>query len=521
MEVPAGESPAAEDTVVTNLLFLPVARGYAAAFFGTMLLAGIATFSAVEWSAETDKIILYYGFLNPCVLFDHYPAKVVAMTGMSFFILIGIMYDVMVFFQSYCERKMSNTVWTGVVVWTVTLIHMAFVNVFVTNLYPMQVPLERRLHGVHHGLQGAVSLVEQPLFVEETNSTLTHAEIDVIELHTAFYIVWLLGEIWFLTLLVQMQREYILSRPLPSKIGYGLFCTLAMLGMGMHAAAMLVIILQDRPKVEWYFREELQNSVQWAIIYIDAKLLTSAWGWIPVMFYRWVFAAGRGVRITMSLKEKEGDDGGIMPEWWVGRALQATSVVLVAGGAFVGTWEQDNTTFFRLASALRSKPFAYFGAPVLLGSFVFAGVGIFFTCAQRRLMQGRMNWCLNITGLVMFFSLLGCMLVVLDQERFTFIFLFTAVGSYCAWVIQLCKETSLCSGLAYCVTGGVLLAAARVTNIWVLHYTFLVWLCCYNPVVPDGAWLYVKVSKIVDDDMNYLPLGAQTQGPPVLNPAVA
>lgn len=93
--------PSKATPLKVEFYFIPMARCYAAAFFVTLLLSSIATFSAVSWSAETDKIILYYGFLNPCVLFDHYPAKVVAMTGMSCFILIGILYDLMVFFQAH------------------------------------------------------------------------------------------------------------------------------------------------------------------------------------------------------------------------------------------------------------------------------------------------------------------------------------------------------------------------------------------------------------------------------------
>lgn len=71
--------------------------------------------------------------------------------------------------EAYCERRLSATVWTGVVVWTVTLIHLAFVNVFVTNLYEKSAlgGGRRRLHGVHRGADGAVSLVEAPVFKEE------------------------------------------------------------------------------------------------------------------------------------------------------------------------------------------------------------------------------------------------------------------------------------------------------------------------------------------------------------------
>jgi len=499
--------PDPDDKVEVEFYFIPMARCYAAAFFVTLLLSSIATFSAVSWSAETDKIILYYGFLNPCVLFDHYPAKVVAMTGMSCFILIGILYDLMVFFQAYCERRLSATVWTGVVVWTVTLIHLAFVNVFVTNLYEKSAlgGGRRRLHGVHRGADGAVSLVEAPVFKEE-DTRLTHADVSLIELHTTFYIVWLLGELWFLSLLVQMRQEYIASRPLLAKLGYGFFGLVAVLGMGMHAAAMMVIILQDRPKVDWYFQEVMDNSVQWAVIYLDAKLGTSAWGWVPAMFYRWVFSAGRGVRLTMSLAESLGDDGGLMPKWWVGRALQAISAVFLVGGAFVGRWEADHTTWFRLAAALRSKPFAYYGAPVLLGSFVAAGVGLFFTCAQRRLMHKGNSWVLTSSGMLMLFSLIGCMLIVLDQERFTCLFFLTAVASYSVWVLCLCASDNLLQAIVYCAAGVCLVWAAHATNSWCLYYSFLVWLCYYGPLVPDGPWVYLRMSKLVDDGCEYRPV---------------
>mmetsp|Transcript_90058 Transcript_90058/g.259596 ORF Transcript_90058/g.259596 Transcript_90058/m.259596 type:complete len:559 (-) Transcript_90058:61-1737(-) len=484
-----------EDVQVdVDFLFVPVSRLYAGAFFATLILSAFATFKAVEWSADTDKIVLYYGFINPCILFDHYPAKVVAMTGMSFFILLGVLYDWMIFFQAYCERRLAGTVWAGIVVWTVTLIHMAFVNVFVTNLYPPEEASGRRLHGVHAGLNGTLALIEEPMFGE---TPLTPQDMQVIVIHTAFYIVWLLGEIWMMSLLITIRRDYIFSRPFWNKVGYGVFAFIAILGMGMHAAAMMVIILQDKPKPEWYFREEMKNSVQWAIIYIDAKLFTSAWGWIPVMFYRWVFSPGIGVRLTMGLHANDAD-GSVLPEWWVGRAFQATAAVLVAGGAFVLQWQTDNTTFFRLAAPLRSKPFAYFGAPVLLASFVFVGAGLFLTCVQRNLMRGRTDWWLNVNALVMFFSLVGCMLIVLERERFTYIFFFSAVACYCTWVLQLSWSSNRVIAIIYCMSGLALLFGARMTNYWVLYYIFVFWLCCYNPVVPDGSLVYVKVAKLVD-----------------------
>lgn len=59
------------------------------------------------------------------------------------------------------------------------------------------------------------SLVGGPLYWEEgtVGAALSAEDIKIVELHTAFYVVWLLGELWFLALLAQTRREYILSRP--------------------------------------------------------------------------------------------------------------------------------------------------------------------------------------------------------------------------------------------------------------------------------------------------------------------
>jgi len=503
-------APRRIDYVEFDLDFDPIAKGFAASFFVTLLLSCVATFAATDFNPETDKIIRYYGFFNPCLLFDHFPAKALAMAGMGIFVVLGILFSFIFFVYVYMERRLATTVWTGTVVVLVTCAQLIFVNVFTVNLYPEKVP-DRRLHGLHADVDGTVSLLEQAA----PYPTMPAADIASVELHTAFYIVWLLAELLFMVHVASkfFQKEV-------RKWRMWMHVWICLYGAGFHALAMLVMILQNRPKVDWYFRAGgLSSQVQWVIIWIDAKTFTSLWGWLPIMFYRYLFTTGHGLRFTFSLERMEDDSGRVQPGLWFGRSLRAFALILGVGGIFTTNWMYDHTTLFKLAAPFRSKPFGYFAAPATLAAVIYLGLSVSLTVIQQRLLDGWITWPLVWIGMALVFCFYSCLLVVLEEERFTAYFFMAACVFLSAWLMLLTRMRGQWQrGFVYVVVGWITLGSAILANRWPVYYLVLLWLAIGEHIVLHQSEMYLKVQRIADDSYHMLgdlPGASEVPGSPM------
>eukprot|EP00930_Biecheleria_cincta_P071489 TRINITY_DN58999_c0_g1_i1.p1 TRINITY_DN58999_c0_g1~~TRINITY_DN58999_c0_g1_i1.p1 ORF type:complete len:542 (+),score=66.76 TRINITY_DN58999_c0_g1_i1:51-1676(+) len=477
------------------LPFRTVAKLYAGSFFATMAAGALATYTSTNYSPETDKITLFYGMFNPCIFFDHYPAKLVATVGLGVFLLLGFVYTTMVFLYKYKEKHLFQTIYIGTIWSWVTLLDLLFLNAMTTNLYPLE-DKGRHLHGVHwHNLNGntTISLLE-------TEPGLSQPDIEIVKLHTTFYIIWILGQVLFTVMLAgvaQGSQEQVQSAAW--KVAQRILVFVSWFGMLFHAGAMLVIILHKEAKVEWYMRKDLENSLQHWIIFIDAWVGTSVWGWVPVMFFRFILPPGTGIRLTFSLEKLEINDGDALPERWVGRSMSLIASIGVLGAILHTSWESDTSNLFRIASAMRTKPFAYFGAPMYLLAVVLLGVGLGLTLIQWNLRDGKWRTSLLVNAIVCFASFYSSTVIILERTNFSDYIMCTAFASYLVWVLQLNyldQNGSVLAALAYTVVLIAICVLAMYTQQWLLYFLFMAMLFLYNYVVPDGPLLCIGLCKL-------------------------
>lgn len=480
-----------------SVTFRTVAKLYAGAFFATMAAGALATYTSTNYSPETDKITLFYGMFNPCIFFDHYPAKLIATIGLGIFLLLGFVYTTMVFLYKYREQHLLQSIYVGMIWSWVTLLDLLFLNVMTTNLYPLEQP-ERRLHGVHwHHANGNMTIS-----LLESIPGLTQADIEIVKLHTTFYILWILGQFVFTVMLAGVAfggQEQVKSAGWT--VAQRIIVVFSWLGMLFHAGAMLVIVLHDEAKVEWYFKKDLQNSVQHWVIFIDGWTGTSAWGWVPIMFFRFILPPDTGIRLRFYLQKFRAHDGDALPERWVGRSMSLIATIGVLGAILHKSWETDTSNVFRIASAMRTKPFAYFGAPMYLLAVVLLGLGLGLTLIQWNLRDGG-AWRASLVAnaLVCFTSFYASTLIILERTNFSDYVMLIAFASYMVWVLQLnCLDTtqgSILVALAYCGTLTAMTALAMYTQQWLVYFALMVILCLYNYAVPDGPLLHIDLRRL-------------------------
>lgn len=477
------------------LSFRTVAKLYAGAFFATMAAGALATFTSTNYSPQTDKITLFFGMFNPCIFFDHYPAKLVATIGLGIFLLLGFVYSAMLFLYQYRDHNVFQSIYVGIVWSWVTILDLLFLNVMTTNLYPLESP-DRRLHGVHwHRINGnmTVTLLESPSALNET-------DIQTVKLHTTFYIIWIFGQVLFTVMLAGVAfgttRQ---ARTAVWEVGQRVIVAVSWLGMLFHAGAMLVIVLHDEAKVVWYFKKDLDNSLQHWIVFIDAWTGTSVWGWIPIMFFRFILPPGTGVRLRFYLEKYKAKDGDALPERWVGRAMSVIACICVLGAILHTSWESDTRNLFRIASVMRTKPFAYFGAPMYLLAVVLLGVGLGLTLVQWNLREGKWRASLMANASVCFVSFYSSTVIILERTNFSDYIMLIAIASYLVLILQinyLDAQGSVLAASMYSVAVIAICGLAIYTQHWAFYFLFTVMLTLYNYVVPDGPLLYIALQKL-------------------------
>jgi len=487
--------------------FRPIAIAYVSAFFGALAISGIATYTVTNYSPEVDKITLFYGAFNPCIWFDHYPSKIIALLGIGSFVAIGALYSLVLFLWEWRGGNIFKTAWAAFLYTIVLLFDLIFVNVFTTNLYPLEPA--RRLHGVHWQYDEAKASAFVSLAETDTYA-MTEDDYSIVKLHTAFYIAWIVGQIIFTYHLGVTVAWGGFSRRWSrnEKIWVIVEYIVAWYGMVMHVGAMLVIILQSQPKVEWYFKEELAGTIQHLFILIDGYSYTSAWGWIPIMLFRLILPADAGVMVKVGLVKKDPtgnevvpvDTGALYPETWIHRSLVLLAMIAVMGGVFHSDFQEDTSNSFRICSAMRTKPFAYFAAPLFVLSVLILMLGIGLNLIQRRLMSGEWNPLLTCAGVAWCAAQFTSVLIILPRANFTDYLMGVATAAYFVWILLLNfvdKKTGniVIAGIYVLVAAG-LITGSILTHQWYFDYSYVVLLCLYEQVAPDGTGIRVRIVQL-------------------------
>mmetsp|Transcript_2852 Transcript_2852/g.7256 ORF Transcript_2852/g.7256 Transcript_2852/m.7256 type:complete len:607 (+) Transcript_2852:89-1909(+) len=473
--------------------FRPVAWGIMITFLLTMLTSAVATYQFSEFTPETDLITVFYGTFNPCIWFDHYPAKILACLGMGLVIVLSVMFTGMLFLFEYCERNVSKTLIAAIVGVSVCLIDVMLVNVFTTNLYP----LARRLHGVHKIGNNTISLIQLDPY---NRTVLDETETDVVLLHTSFYVGWIMAE--FLMSVHVAWFAWVHSRVWsPTKrFVWCVVLAIGWLGMLLHAFSMILVIIYRTAWITvgddsngWH---SVKSVVQQFIWEASTTLLVAGWGWIPIFYFRFVIPPGTGVVFTFRKVASDKDHGEVRPVRFVTRCFCLLLLIGVCGGVFTDVVTEDPTTMFKLLSGMRTKPYAYYAAPAHLAAVVLGLLGILLTIVQQRLANGKWPVVVSIAGAFMFLSMYCGTLLILEREHFTWIFGLFFFVSYLFWVLALNQDRDhgIWIPVVYCLCGIVLLYLSIRSDI-IFCFLWYIWLTLYPFVVPNSDHFYITLSQ--------------------------
>lgn len=508
----------ADDRVTVDLYLRPFAWIFGIGFFVVLAVSAVVTFNATSYSPETDKITIFYQAFNPCIFFDHYPAKLVAAAGMGFLLVISICFEaLMLVFEMVDRAKLFKAMMCAVSVTCMAVVEAMFVNVFTTNLYPETNP-DRRLHGVHFIGNGTYSLVED--HSGHGGSTdhagghgghhsghggsgpggLSSEIVAVILLHTTFYVIWVVFHgLFSIRIIMFVHKHTGESWSLAMKCIWGALMLFGWLEMFLHSMAMLIIILYQQPQI---VVDKLESGIQRFILTATETLMATKLGWLPILYHRLIVPKGLGVRFTFTTTQVNSECGRVRPEGFIMRSLAILSLIWCLGGVFHNKLFTDDSTWFQLSAAIRSKPYAYIAAPLWLLAVVINLWGTWLTCMQHKLQLLQLGtsgtFLVQACACVMSFSMFGYMLVIIEQERFTWMFGATGFVSFIALVVFInLREGYWIRPLIYAVSGLIIMSLALYSRIY-FSYAFFVWLLFYIFAVPSLD-MFVSIERLVDE----------------------
>lgn len=487
-----GEDSSAKFTV--ELQLRPVAWAIAATFFATVGVGGIATYTLTSYTPETDLVWQFYQTFNPCIFFDHYPAKIFSCVGMALMDCLTVLYSLILFLYSYTERRLCRTLNMGIVVVISMLVDLMFINIFTTNLYPEGD--NRRLHGAHETPAGTPTVSEKEMESDMSGFSISEDQLNVTMLHTSFYAGWVLANCLFMCYVLKLAWATSGNWPTGKKIGWIIASSVGLLGMALHASTMIMVIMH---KEFQNLGDMLQGSVQQMIWNANKTLLTGKWGFLPVFYYRLIMPSEEGVAITFRTVKTEDDHGEVSPRVVVSSSFQLLAMILCLGTVLHGDIDADQTTtYFKLASVLRSKPYAYWAAPAYLFAFILWVVGLNLSLAQRRMQTGEWPTAQLVLGSFISIGFFGGITLIVEQERSSWAFLILFFIAFMAWVLLLGKSgegKQWITATIYCTSGAAILCSV-VIGTWYFEFLFLVWLCLYPFAVPQEPDMFITLQKL-------------------------
>lgn len=459
-----------KDKEVTLLIhFRPLAWGFVAAFFVTLGASGVATFMLTDYTPETDKITKFYNKFNPCIFFDHYPAKVIALLGIGIMILCGQFFSLLLFVFEFSERKIFQVLASAALLFSLSMVQLMFVNVFTVDLYPNG----RRLHSA------------------KDTGDLSPSEVSAILLHTSFYIGWVVAEFLLSIHVVRLAWPKLSST---NRISWGCVLAVGWLGAFLHGTSMISAVafgaFGPAMNAHSIYRQAIQTGGDY--------LGVANWGWLVFFVYRFCLPARDGVSFTFCLTHAEKDDGGVVPEAILARGFYLLAIVVALGVVFLNSLNDDTTTY-PLTQVMRSHPFAFFAAPAWLAIVTLVTLGTGMTVLQKYLMTGSWPHIEMLLGFGMTLCLLVGVASILKEELFTHVFLVMFLLCYTIWVFYF--NPNKVTWTIYALSGWAIFGASLCDRIsldvrFILCFLGVAWLCLYAPVVPPGPVVYVTVREI-------------------------
>lgn len=412
--------------------FRAAAHVFNVCFFTGLLVGVIATFALAGWDREYDKILRFYDQVNPCLFFDWWQAKVSVTPFWNLCMWVQVMYSLglmhwLARWQASSGLLISAVLISGLAV----LSNLSFMNVATTNLYPEHA-FNRRALG-------------HP-FVENATTELTEADIDIVSMHSFWYIQWLFFQIInmiFIWTVAKFVNGYTsgaaFSGPFYRRVLMRVLYTIGLLGIWSTSCAMAYAIAHRN--ANWKLLPDL-NTVASVVSMVHSALSPGVWHPIPVLTYQYLIRREAGVVYTVSLTPRP-NARRVSPETCLSWILRVIVISFVHAYLFVDPSDvlsEDVSTYSQTVTTIAVSlytPYSYAFNPLILGTgLAFAFVMALSLLRESAASESKASFYTSPMGICQIALALAICLTFLTIPEITFteVPINTKVGLLCVAV---------------------------------------------------------------------------------------
>ena len=329
---------APETSFTATIRFRPLAHAHLILFVVGLGFGALFTMTMSGWNADEDKIMRFYEAFNPCLLFDWWPAKGVVAPFWNAMMWVDMLYFVLILLYLVARQAPPTMLVASGIMCTIMLVSSAaFMNVGVTALYPEH-------HGHSH------RRLEHPLLADSTNVTngtgangtnpLTEADIDVLGLHTGFYIQWLLAHAAAMVFVWFVAREingYPSGAAFAGRYRVHRYALRALYVFGMLAqwmAALGMLLIVNHRTSNWVAVYGYSTFVQELVVAFCRAIKPELWHFLPLFCYLYLIRREAGVSFTFSLTPPSKGAWHVTPERTISWVFGVFLIMLFHGYLF-------------------------------------------------------------------------------------------------------------------------------------------------------------------------------------------
>jgi len=439
-----------------------------AAFYLTVVLGGILTYTLSKYTPENDIVTRVAGIWSPCIFFDHWPSNGVSIFGMLIMVMarsLSLWFTTIHTLLTHpgMLAELRAIAFTG----PLLVMYLCFVNVFVVSPYELGYTTNPDYSHMNA--------------TEYANATagMTQDEIDGVtprnwsdmQMHTFWFIVFLWADVAHTYLFYAHLGKIRGSKYVPANtdrwakekgIANWVVFILYFVGMISFAMSMMIFLYNDPRGDRLWLRFNSRTAVQHITRIVSKYSQSHLWFFFIMPLSTWAMPKRVGIHFKIKLAEKKQNDWehnmgsiacGAQGAWKSGEivgghlfetAFSCLALVMVVIYSFdnaVNTEASSGT--FAAARAFRVKPFSFIISVAWLIMTSVVAWGMLIMCVKQFLVNERDGggvWRLRAMGAFCSIFLLGMFIAILKvvptaPEAYAEVGGYTATIAFPFWVI--------------------------------------------------------------------------------------
>ena len=430
------------EIVTHKLTYHKLAQFIGILFSLTMVVAGAVTFTATKYDPSTDLIYRFYQTFNPCIFFDHFPANLVAIIGISMLAVVQTGMVLIIWIRRFVtfldtpehERPLSFLLFS-ICLGPIMFGYLFFINVFTSNLYDHDTAYTPHNVSNYEGLLNVTR--------DEREGLPKDISIAVVW-HSLWFVFYIAADILFAMFVWSYAANLrsnpktwaIVTPPVGScrhskcwRIVRVIVCCLYFFGVILFAMGMILMCFHamnddkgSEPGYRWGFgyiykdAPLVQKIVSWVAYQSKAALWSAFCLWVPGHSI-FVFPKSVGIEVTLSLaaapvgtvvKKRNGPNGlhlSLHPTVILSCCVQMLTVLILLTMCFEKVDSSSSATVSAVATGLRVRPWSFVFAPAWLVITMSTCCAIYVSIVRLKLMHGQVSnlrrYAATVVGVVL------------------------------------------------------------------------------------------------------------------------